>query len=191
MIQNKAIEEQTLPFTHQKQYYPVKIGQIFNNRYRIITKLGYGAYSTVWLAWDERFYPLSMLEIRLYGMNLLLTSYTGRKNVSLKISVQIDESQQASPVLNEINMLRRLEKFARKDHPGLDFTRLAQEIFQTNSTFGRHYCIVSKPRGNSIRTLQETFPNAVLPKILVKCLIAHLFYSVNWLHTTCGVAHTG
>lgn len=110
--------------------------------------------------------------------------------MTLKISVQSDESE-TSPVLNEINMLRRLKKFAENDHPGLDFTRLAQEIFQTNSIFGRHCCIVSKPQGNSIRTLQELFPSARLPKILVKSLIAHLFYSVNWLHVICGVAHTG
>lgn len=51
----QKIEEQTLPFYHQKRYYPVKIGQVFNDRYRTIAKLGYGAYSTVWLAWDERF----------------------------------------------------------------------------------------------------------------------------------------
>ena len=49
-----SIEEQTLPRYKQKQYYPVKIGDRFNDRYRIITKLGYGAYSTVWLARDDR-----------------------------------------------------------------------------------------------------------------------------------------
>jgi serine/threonine-protein kinase SRPK3 len=57
MANNRAfqpIEEQTLPRYHQKRYYPVKIGEVFNGQYRIITKLGYGAYSTVWLAQDER-----------------------------------------------------------------------------------------------------------------------------------------
>lgn len=48
------VEEQTLPLYHQKHYYPVKLGDVFNGRYRIIAKLGYGAYSTVWLARDER-----------------------------------------------------------------------------------------------------------------------------------------
>lgn len=51
---SKLIEEQLLPFYYQKHYYPVKIGEIFSNRDRIIAKLGYGAYSTVWLAWDDR-----------------------------------------------------------------------------------------------------------------------------------------
>jgi hypothetical protein len=49
------IEEQTLPRYSQRQYYPVRIGQRLTDRYRVITKLGYGAYSTVWLAKDERY----------------------------------------------------------------------------------------------------------------------------------------
>ena len=48
------LEEQTLPFYHQKHYYPARIGEILNDRYRIISKLGYEAYSTVWLGWDDR-----------------------------------------------------------------------------------------------------------------------------------------
>lgn len=33
-------------------YHPVRIGDVFNNgRYKIVSKLGYGVYSTVWLAY--------------------------------------------------------------------------------------------------------------------------------------------
>ncbi|PGH36283.1 CMGC/SRPK protein kinase [[Emmonsia] crescens] len=154
MADSQRIEEQTLPFYHQKHYYPVKIGQLFNNRYRTIAKLGYGAYST--------------------------------------ICIQTDDAE-SSPVLNEIKMLRCLNEFAKVDHPGLDFTRLARDIFETDSNLfsgHRHYCIAFKPQGNSVRTLQETFPNAMLPKLLVRSVIHHLFFSVNWLHATCGAAHT-
>ncbi|KAK2809539.1 hypothetical protein FQN50_003807 [Emmonsiellopsis sp. PD_5] len=173
MTNSQTIEEQTLPFYRQKHYYPVKIGQVFNNRYRIIAKLGYGAYSTVWLAWDEK----------------------AKEYNTLKVCVQTDSNNaESSPVLNEVNMLQRLNKFADgSDHPGLEFTRLARDIFETDSnpfSGRRHYCIASKPQGNSVRTLQETFPDAKLHKLLVKSVIHRLFFSVNWLHATCGVAHT-
>lgn len=36
-------------------YYPVKIGDLFNNRYNVIRKLGWGHFSTVWLCWDLRY----------------------------------------------------------------------------------------------------------------------------------------
>lgn len=110
-----------------------------------------------------------------------------KEYASLKISVQINDFE-TSPVLNEINMLRRLKELSNKDHPGLDFTRLARDIFEIED---HHYCIASKPQGNSVRVLQEAFPNAMIPKLLVKSLVHRLFFSVNWLHAACGVAHTG
>ena len=89
-------------------------------------------------------------------------------------------------------MLRRLGKFAQEaDHPGLDFTRLASDIFELNGQFGRHYCIAAKPQGSSLRTLQKTFTDAILPKTLIKSLIHRLLFSINWLHATCGVVHSG
>ncbi|XP_032893016.1 SRSF protein kinase 3-like isoform X2 [Amblyraja radiata] len=33
-------------------YHPVKLGDIFNGRYQVMRKLGWGFYSTVWLCWD-------------------------------------------------------------------------------------------------------------------------------------------
>ena len=51
----QPLEERALALSRRKRYYPVKIGEVYNGRYRIIAKLGYGAYSTVWLARDERF----------------------------------------------------------------------------------------------------------------------------------------
>jgi serine/threonine-protein kinase SRPK3 len=89
-------------------------------------------------------------------------------------------------------MLRRLSEFAKEaDHPGLDFTRLARDIFKIDGPYSRHCCIATKPQGSSLRTLQETFANAIFPKMLVKSLVHRLLFSVNWLHATCGVVHTG
>ncbi|KAE8417852.1 hypothetical protein BDV36DRAFT_255589 [Aspergillus pseudocaelatus] len=56
-------------------------------------------------------------------------------------------------------MLQRMKKFAEAaSHPGLCFTRLASDIFELHTSFGRHCCIVSKPQGHSLRTLQIAFP---------------------------------
>lgn len=47
------IEEQTLSRFSIKNYYPVRAGEVLHSRYRTIVKLGFGAYSTVWLAKDQ------------------------------------------------------------------------------------------------------------------------------------------
>lgn len=35
-------------------YHPIQIGDHFHGRYRVVHKLGYGTYSTTWLARDEQ-----------------------------------------------------------------------------------------------------------------------------------------
>lgn len=35
-------------------YHPIEIGNVLNDRYEIVDKLGYGGWSTVWLARDSR-----------------------------------------------------------------------------------------------------------------------------------------
>jgi hypothetical protein len=39
---------------HHGQFHPVTIGDHLHDRYRIVHRLGFGAYSTMWLARDER-----------------------------------------------------------------------------------------------------------------------------------------
>lgn len=40
---------------HPGGYHPVHLGDVFNNgRYKVMRKLGQGAYSTVWLARDVK-----------------------------------------------------------------------------------------------------------------------------------------
>ena len=34
-------------------YHPVQIGDLFRGRYRVLKKLGWGHFSTVWFALDE------------------------------------------------------------------------------------------------------------------------------------------
>lgn len=46
------IEEERTPCYNPKHFYPVRLGEIFNDRYQVAVKLGFGTSSTVWLAKD-------------------------------------------------------------------------------------------------------------------------------------------
>lgn len=88
--------------------------------------------------------------------------------------------------------MRRLLEITRMgEHPGIDFTRLATDIFEVDGPSGSHYCIVADPQGSSLRVLQEILPRARLPKALVKSLVHRLLFSINWLHASCNAIHTG
>ena len=49
-------DEERLPNYDPKLFYPVDPGSILHGRYRIISKLGFGASSTVWLAQTSKRY---------------------------------------------------------------------------------------------------------------------------------------
>ncbi|KAK8156697.1 hypothetical protein BKA80DRAFT_208808, partial [Phyllosticta citrichinensis] len=95
-------------------YYPTCLGEIFHGRYRVIHKLGYGSYSTVWLARD--------LE--------------GHRNVALKIIVA-SESQAST----EAQILRALNA-GDKNHPGYSFICRLLDEFWIDGPNGSHRCLV-------------------------------------------------
>ena len=51
---DEPIEEETLLDYKVTVFYPAEIGMTLHNRYVILGKLGYGAYSTVWLCHDTK-----------------------------------------------------------------------------------------------------------------------------------------
>lgn len=55
-----AVEE-TLPDYLSTRYHPTVIGQVFNNRYQVVGKLGFGGASIIWLARDLEFVSLPSL----------------------------------------------------------------------------------------------------------------------------------
>lgn len=49
---SEKFEEETLPGYEAWMFYPAHIGEVLNDRYQLVGKLGFGTTSTVWLARD-------------------------------------------------------------------------------------------------------------------------------------------
>lgn len=49
---DQLVEEEELPDYQADRFYPVQLGNIFQNRYQVVAKLGFGSSSTSWLARD-------------------------------------------------------------------------------------------------------------------------------------------
>ncbi|EFE35053.1 uncharacterized protein ARB_06009 [Trichophyton benhamiae CBS 112371] len=48
----QLVEEEELPDYKADRFYPVHLGEVFQGRYQVLGKLGFGSSSTVWLARD-------------------------------------------------------------------------------------------------------------------------------------------
>ena len=58
------MEEETFPWYNSDKWFPVRVGEIFESRYQVLLKLGYGSVSTAWLCRDLRLMMLSLLRER-------------------------------------------------------------------------------------------------------------------------------
>lgn len=50
--QDVPLEEDGFAWYDPDKWYPVEIGQVFQSRYQVLLKLGFGSSSTVWLCRD-------------------------------------------------------------------------------------------------------------------------------------------
>ncbi|PMD18730.1 protein kinase [Hyaloscypha hepaticicola] len=60
----QKIEEEDLPSYVPEDYYSVYMGEVFGSRYKVVTKLGFGVNSTVWLCRDLRDHRYLTLKLR-------------------------------------------------------------------------------------------------------------------------------
>lgn len=108
--------------------------------------------------------------------------------VSVKVCTQEDSDSTA--IRNELKILRHLAS-SPKEHPGSKYARLADDFFQLKGAAGFHECIVSRPQGPSLWTLQRMFPEGKVPKEVVAHVVQRLLGCVNWLLCDCDIIHTG
>jgi len=54
------IEEERRQDYDPRHFYPVKLGEIFHDKYEVVVKVGFGGGSTVWLARNLKRYVFSL-----------------------------------------------------------------------------------------------------------------------------------
>ncbi|KGO76091.1 hypothetical protein PITC_006340 [Penicillium italicum] len=157
------LEEETLPNYRPEKYYPVSQGEIFNDRYQTIAKIGYGVTSTVWLAKD-----------------LIASTY-----VVLKVYVtgESRDHQRELHIYKHMNLVET-------NHPGRNFIRTLLDHFHIQGPHGRHICLVHEPLGTSADVLVKMSPGQVMTLDDMKPGIRQLLVALDFLHSECSIIHT-
>uniref|UniRef100_T1IHV6 non-specific serine/threonine protein kinase n=1 Tax=Strigamia maritima TaxID=126957 RepID=T1IHV6_STRMM len=148
-------------------YHPVQIGDIFNQKYLIIRKLGWGGFSTVWLCWD------------LYDVKCQFKA--------LKIVKSAECDTRAA--LNEINLLKRTRELDTFGHSKGKLVKLLDN-FTISGVNGTHICMVFEVLGNSVLQLISRSGSIGFPITKVKNIIRQVLEGLDYLHTTCKIIHT-
>ncbi|RAH71374.1 kinase-like protein [Aspergillus aculeatinus CBS 121060] len=159
----KKLEEETLPWYSPDEFYSVKIGEVFQSRYQVIGKLGYGGYSTVWLCRDLQMHDYITLKV--FERN----SAEGQR---------------------EVETYRHLNTLGTTDHAGAKLIRKALDSFQITSEEGNFECLVHLTLGICLYDFRAQLRAKVLPESIVKLTLIHLLLALDYLHTDAGIVHT-
>ncbi|KAK0385359.1 hypothetical protein NLU13_7835 [Sarocladium strictum] len=166
---NQLIEEQSLPGNRLLYFHPTAPDQILDGRFKIISKLGYGSSSTVWLAENLRFQCWRSSSVPRY--------------VSIKIAALDTDASR------EIGNSKLISE-ADRSHDGMPYLRLPLETFQLSGPHGTHSCLVYEPLRETLSDLQSRFPGGRLPLKMFKLYIFCLLQALDYLHSSCHLIHT-
>ncbi|PLN81850.1 protein kinase-like protein [Aspergillus taichungensis] len=155
------VEEERMPAYDRGLYYPVKFGDIFHSRYQVLSKLGFGANSTVWFCRD--------LEQHRY--------------TAMKIYIKNSRANQEVRVLEHISR-------TKTQHPGSNLVRRMIDNFELSGPSDSHQCIVHEPLLTSLLHFQAALDAKSLPEDLLKGALQQLLEALDFLHSEAQVIHT-
>ncbi|KAK2765391.1 hypothetical protein FQN54_008237 [Arachnomyces sp. PD_36] len=159
---SEIVEEETLPTYKPEKYYPVRIGQVLEDRYQIVGKVGYGVFSTVWLARD----------------------FQESRHVVLKICVS------STVPSHELRIYKHLDTAQHQiDHPGKAFFRELYDSFELAGPHGSHVCLVQQPLGLSLDQMLEMRSSGTLTLELLKPPLRQILAGLDFLHRV-DIIHT-
>ncbi|UNI24803.1 hypothetical protein JDV02_010525 [Purpureocillium takamizusanense] len=152
-----------MPEYRPEHFYPVRLGEVFNDRFQTVAKLGYGSSSTIWLARDLQHHQYVALKIYIHN------------------SVQH----------RELPFYQHLEKVLPTQHPGAKNVRKLLASFQVTGPHGKHVALALQASQMSIRDMDTVFMDGHgFDEGFVKGAVKELLEALDFLHTEVQSVHT-
>uniref|UniRef100_A0A8C1D693 non-specific serine/threonine protein kinase n=1 Tax=Cyprinus carpio carpio TaxID=630221 RepID=A0A8C1D693_CYPCA len=141
------------------------IGDLFNGRYHVVRKLGWGHFSTVWLCWDIQ----------------------EKRFVALKVVKSAQHYTETA--LDEIKLLRCVRE-TDPDDPNKDMVVQLIDDFKISGVNGIHVCMVFEVLGHHLLKwiIKSNYQGLPLP--CVKSIITQVLQGLDYLHSKCKIIHT-
>ena len=163
-------------------YHPIYLNDLLKDgQYEVLHKLGFGSYSTVWLARDNQYARPLLLRRVLSHLNV-----RNQRNVSVKVVVA-SKSEVHNP---ELQILQKIRENNDPHHPGRKHVPQLLDWFYHDGPNGRHLCLVLEILGPSVSTAMEHCRTGRLDGNLARRVSRQLLYATSYLHS-CGVVHGG
>ncbi|WPK23034.1 hypothetical protein PUMCH_000258 [Australozyma saopauloensis] len=147
-------------------YHTCFIGENYKNeKYTLVRKLGWGHFSTVWLARDND------------------------KQCHVAMKIVRSAKHYTDTAIDEIKLLDKVTS-SEIHHPGHQHVIQLLDTFTHQGPNGVHVCMVFEVLGENLLGLIRRYKHRGIPIIFVKQIAKQLLAALDFLHRTCGVIHT-
>ncbi|KAL8735011.1 MAG: hypothetical protein Q9166_001136 [cf. Caloplaca sp. 2 TL-2023] len=163
------VEEECLPRYDPSHFFPVRLGMSINDRYQIISKLGYGSQSTVWLVRD-----------------MWRWRWQANRFVSLKICANRPTARENAE--HEITVYKRIAT-ANPDHEGYEWVRKLLGSFEAAGPNGKHPCLVFEAMREPLWILLTHLTDETMSLELLKEWLKLVLQGLDYLHSECHIIH--
>ncbi|EER03440.1 srpk, putative [Perkinsus marinus ATCC 50983] len=196
-------------------YHAVHLGEIYNDRYKVLAKLGWGHFSTVWLCEDLEYTKKIEKEIAKEDNQVSATDKSRPKKITPKryvaLKIQKSAPHYTEAAYDEIDILNEAKKrkfdarwigsrdsmrdlLPLKPGGGLreNFNGVVSLVdsFTTDGPNGRHVCMVFEPMGPNVLALIKKFDFKGVPLDILRKVAAHTLVGLDYLHRVCNIIHT-
>ncbi|KAJ9264194.1 hypothetical protein DTO212C5_7253 [Paecilomyces variotii] len=146
-------------------FHPISLGDTLGSgQYTVLRKLGYGQYSTVWLARDYKFVALKVLRADCYG--------------------------RSHDIFEREILLKILEISGKSSHEGRNYVSGLLDHFKQKGPNGDHVCFVFDVLGHHLDFQAAKYEDGKLPVKAIKLISRQLLLGLDFLHRECGIIHT-
>ncbi|CAD8102785.1 unnamed protein product [Paramecium primaurelia] len=162
-------------------YHPVHVGEVLQNRYVIIQKLGWGHFSTVWLCKDFKFDTYVAIKVQKSAENYLEAAYD-----------EVEILQKVAQNVTNQKWLEKLKQYKPNQRLNRDDSHVVQLLnsFVYRGPYGCHFCMVFEILGVNLLEIIKRFEYKGVPMKLCRKIAKEVLIGLDFLHEQCGVIHT-
>ena len=158
--------EEDLSSYRKGGYHPVSIGDKFSKkRYTIEKKLGWGQFSTVWLAHDSQ------------------------NDIKVAIKIHKSSPSYTDSAIDEVQFLSDIKKYQEKHNITAPIIKLF-DFFRHPGPNGVHVCLVYPLLGSNLFTLVQIYHHYGIPMKYVKKFSIEILKAMDFIHRVCNIIHT-
>ena len=168
-------------------YHPVHVGEILLDRYVIMQKLGYGHFSTAWLALDNNNGNYVAIKIQKSDERYIQGAYDEIEILQALAKKNFDKEW-----ISSLREYYKDEPEKLKELETVEHTQVVQLLnsFIHNGQNGKHFCMVFEVMGVTLLEIIKRYNYKGIPLPLVRIITKQILIGLDFLHRICHIIHT-